>query len=327
MYARKKIARGVIVQQKTKNLTLTMMAMRSTACLAQPWRTAVRGTRGAVKVACDLWWRPKSARISERRRQFSTHVSTSESRNEKRFLSSQHVPLASSELPPIPQYLQEEYWWAYGHPQCIRVLDHTFLVNLVLWGNFEKLRDECVRELCSEGSSLIQGETLQVACVYADFTPTLVQHLAPDATLDVIDVIPAQLENLKQKLGNSDHSNITLACNDAQQLPYSRETFDQVVLFFLLHEMPTPVRKRTLHEAIRALRKGGKLVLLDYHEPTSEYWKQIMTTMFRLYEPFAMDLWEHDIQEWLPTSSTEDWTISKETYGDGLYQKVVVKKE
>ena len=175
----------------------------------------------------------------------------------------------------------------------------------------------------------MECRTLQVACVYSDFTQTLAQHLqeasASALSLDVVDVIPAQIENLKQKLPKS--NNVALSCNDAQDLQFRDETFHQVVLFFLLHEMPNEVRIQTLRQAMRVLQPGGKLVILDYHEPHSWYWKSIMSGMFRLYEPFAKDLWKHNaVEEWLPTSDDYQYSISKEEYFDGLYQKVVVRK-
>ena len=190
------------------------------------------------------------------------------------------------------------------------------------------LRDECVEELCDVDSSLIEGQTLQVACVYANFTQTLVERLAPSSTLDVVDVIPDQLENLKRKLSqkSNDCNYITLSCNDAQDLQYNDNAFDQVVLFFLLHELPNEVRIQTLEQATRVLKPGGKLVMIDYHQPRSAQRQRIMSSMFQLYEPFAMDLWEQEIKERLPNNA-KDWNISKELYLDEMYQKVVVVKK
>jgi ubiquinone/menaquinone biosynthesis C-methylase UbiE len=202
-------------------------------------------------------------------------------------------------------------------------VDHQFLVNIVLWGNFQMLRDVTLKELCHK-ESMIHGQTLQVACVYANFTESLVGCLAPTSTLDVIDVIPAQLENLKRKLPVT-KKNVTLSCHDAQDLCFDNGTFDQVVLFFLLHEMPTPVRLKALKEVERVVKPGGKIVFVDYHRPDTFWWQTLMTGMYKLYEPFAMDMWEHEIQEWFP-NELKDCHLSKEVYFGGLYQKVVVTK-
>src|SRR4051812_39825350 len=36
----------------------------------------------------------------------------------------------------VPAYLQETYWWAYVHPNAVRLFERQWLVNLILWGNF-----------------------------------------------------------------------------------------------------------------------------------------------------------------------------------------------
>ena len=270
--------------------------------------------------ACDSLKRPQLQECPQR------HFSANTSESSKRFLSSHNVSLdgtALSTSPPIPDYLRNEYWWAYGNPYCIRALDHQILVNIVLWGNFQMLRDVALKELCDE-ESLLHGRTLQVACVYANFTESLVGHMTPASKLDVIDVIPAQLENLKRKLRPA--KNVTLSCYDAQDLGFDNGTFDQVILFFLLHETPTPVRLKTLKEVERVVKPGGKIVFVDYHRPDTFWWQSIMAGMYNLYEPFAMDLWKHEIQEWLPYE-LKHCHISKEVYFGGLYQKVVVTKE
>ena len=215
----------------------------------------------------------------------------------------------------IPAYLHDTYWWAYVHPKAVRVFERQWLVNLILWGNFAKLRDAALAEL---GESLV-GKTLQVACVYGDFTPRLAERLAADATLDVVDVLPIQLANLHSKLAPA--ASVNLINRDAADLGFADHAYDRVVLFFLLHEMPLEVRKRTLAEAARVLKPGGQLVIVDYHRPHAWHpLRAVMKWILRTFEPFAMDLWRHEVSEWLP----ERAAIRKETFYGGLYQKLVV---
>ena len=71
--------------------------------------------------------------------------------------------------PNVPEYLSAHYWWAYMHPKAVKLFERQWLVNLILCGNYERLRDAALVEL---GESL-SGATLQVACVYGDLTNCL----------------------------------------------------------------------------------------------------------------------------------------------------------
>lgn len=216
----------------------------------------------------------------------------------------------------IPRYLHETYWWAYVHPQAVRLFERQWLVNLILWGNFAKLRDAALAEL---GES-IPGRTLQVACVYGDFTPRLAERVPAGATLDIVDVLPIQLANLRRKLSPS--APVNLVNRDAADLGLPDDCYNRVVLFFLLHEMPLEVRQRTLQEAMRVLKPGGQLVIVDYHRPAAWHpLRAVMKWILRNFEPFAMDLWRHEVSEWLPPRAR---LLRKETFYGGLYQKLVI---
>jgi ubiquinone/menaquinone biosynthesis C-methylase UbiE len=216
----------------------------------------------------------------------------------------------------IPQYLHDTYWWAYVHPQAVRLFERQWLVNLILWGNFAKLRDAALAEL---GESL-PGRTLQVACVYGDFTPRLAARVPESGSLDVVDVLPIQLANLRGKLAAA--APVNLVNRDAADLGFADASYDRVVLFFLLHEMPLHVRRRTLAEAIRVLKPGCELVIVDYHRPESWHpLRSVMKWILRNFEPFAMDLWHHEVAEWLPPAGR---ILRKQTFYGGLYQKLVI---
>ena len=223
-------------------------------------------------------------------------------------------------MPPaaIPSYLLETYGWAYVHPKAVRLFERQWLVNLILWGNFARLRDAALAALAEQP----RGRTLQVACVYGDFTTRLDAMLSPAAgQLDVVDVLPIQLENLRRKLGAA--ASIRLLQRDATHLGFDDGAYDQVVLFFLLHEMPADVRRRTLSEALRVTRRGGRLVIVDYHRPRARHpLRAAMRWILRRFEPFALDLWDHELSRWLPAASH----VAKDTFFGGLYQRVVVTR-
>jgi ubiquinone/menaquinone biosynthesis C-methylase UbiE len=221
---------------------------------------------------------------------------------------------------PLPDYLERIYGWAYLHPRGVRLFERQWLVNLILWGNYGRLRDA----VCTELGAPIEGKLLQVACVYGDFTERLADRLGRHARLDVVDVAPVQLENLRRKLGS--RSQVVLQHADSSHLAFADGTFEDVVIFFLLHEQPEDVRIRTLREALRVVRPGGRVVLVDYHRPVRlNPLRYLMVPVLKLLEPFALGLWRMEISSWLPLAA-RGCAIEKRTYFGGLYQKVVITR-
>jgi ubiquinone/menaquinone biosynthesis C-methylase UbiE len=220
----------------------------------------------------------------------------------------------------VPEYLHRTYWWAYLHPRAVRIFERQWLVNLILWGNFARLRDAALAELGSPA----QGRVLQVACVYGDFSPRLAACLDAGAQLDVVDVAPIQLGNVARKLAGI--PNVSLHCQDSTQLGFSDQTFDRVIVFFLLHEQPDAERRATIREALRVTKSGGKTVFVDYHRPAP--WnpmRYFMAGVFWLLEPFAQDFWRRDIAEWA-ADALNGRRVSKDTLFGGLYQKTTFSR-
>ena len=229
------------------------------------------------------------------------------------------VPAPASAGPlPIPRYLEQVYWWAYVHPNAVQLFEREWLVNLILFGNYGRLRDAALDDL----GHTVTGRTLQVACAYGNITPRLRQRLAPDANLDIVDILPIQLKNLAGKMPADDR--VCLMQGDSSSLACPDASYDQVLLFFLLHEQPEPVRRETLAEALRVVKPGGKIVIVDYHRPVPWHpLRLLMTGVFRRLEPYAMDLWNNELAAFMP-AHTPPASIEKQTYYGGLYQKLVL---
>ena len=47
----------------------------------------------------------------------------------------------------VPHYLEKVYWWAYVRPQAVQVFEREWLVNLILFNNYGRLRDAALAEL------------------------------------------------------------------------------------------------------------------------------------------------------------------------------------
>jgi ubiquinone/menaquinone biosynthesis C-methylase UbiE len=224
----------------------------------------------------------------------------------------------AAEAVAIPTYLERIYWWAYVHPQAVRFFERRWLINLILLGNYSRLRDAALDEIGQSAA----GRTLQVACVYGDLTLRLSERMAKDGSLDVIDVLPIQLRNLRRKLPPD--ARASLFQRDSTALGFADASYDLALVFFLLHEQPDDVRRGTLAEVFRTVKPGGKIVLIDYHKPAP--WHPLRTlvrAVLSRLEPYALDLWQHELTHYLP-DGVQLTKARKETYFGGLYQKVIL---
>lgn len=219
-----------------------------------------------------------------------------------------------------PDYLTKYYWWAYVEPRAVRIFERPWLVNAILWGNYARLRDAALDDL----GEVIPGNTLQLACVYGNLTEALSALVrSAGGMLDVVDVLPVQLANLRRKLPADAPARMLRM--DSANLNLPDASYDSALLFFLLHEQPHSHRQRTLAEAFRVVKPGGKIVIVDYARP--RWWhplSYLMRPVLAVLEPFALDLWRVEIVHSLPATLHKGWR--KQCFFGGLYQKITVMR-
>ena len=221
--------------------------------------------------------------------------------------------------PEIPEYLQDTYWWAYLHPKSFYFFERKWVVNLILWGNMKRLTEMVIEELPEEPDHRI----LQIACVYGEFSSKVADHLDKTGSrLEIVDVAPIQLANVEKKLTGK--QNIGLHNLDSTSMTFPDASFEQTVVFFLLHEQPEYARRKTVEEAIRVTRPGGKVIFVDYHGPKRKNpMRYVMKPILTWLEPYAMDLWREELPAFFPESVKPEQIESEFYFGD-LYQKIVL---
>ena len=216
----------------------------------------------------------------------------------------------------IPKYLQETYYWSYLNPKNVSWLDQEWIVKLILWGQHNKLRQAAFTEI-QAGDSV-----LQAAAVYGKFSKALSEHITSQGTLKVIDVAKVQVELTTQKLKPYPQSLVKLA--DATT--FKDRSYDVVLCYFLLHEVPDNVKTRILDNLLKHIKPNGKLVIVDYHKPHILHpIRPITSLVFKFLEPFARTLWKKPLQDL--ASEPEKYNWKKQNYFAGLFQKVVITKQ
>jgi SAM-dependent methyltransferase len=225
------------------------------------------------------------------------------------------APTREADGPQLPDYLVKTYTWAYLKPSSLFLLDNTFVVTAILWGNLRRL----IRANCAE---LAAGQrVLQAASVYGRYSVDLANRLGPSGRLDVIDIAPLQVAHCRRKLAGFPQAKVRLA--DAAAPGSGR--YDVVCCFFLLHEIPDDHKRQVVDALLAAVPPGGKVVFTDYHR--ARRWHPLrwpMHLVFRWLEPFALGLIRREIDDFAGDRDAFVWR--KSTFFGGLYQKVVAER-
>ena len=217
--------------------------------------------------------------------------------------------------PELPEYMEKTYWWAYLRPTSIRIFDRRPVVSAILWGQYRKLSDMALRQVSRH------DRVLQLACVYGDLSTRLARHVGPKGALDIIDIAPIQVANARRKLADMPWARVSVA--DAAE-PRSAD-FDCALTFFLLHELPDPLKRRVVDAALSAVGPRGKAVFVDYARPARWHPMQhVMAAVFALLEPYAAAMWDTPIATL--ASDPQDFSWQRKTHFGGLYQIVIAER-
>src|ERR671939_1201312 len=91
------------------------------------------------------------------------------------------------------------------------------------------------------------------------YTLNVAQRLAPDGTLDILDLQQQMLDHTMRRAREHDITNIVPTRGDAVALPYPDDTFDAAYMTVALGEIPD--QNAALRELRRVLNPGGRLVV------------------------------------------------------------------
>jgi len=200
-------------------------------------------------------------------------------------------------LDGVPYYLARHYWWAYLWKRSVWFFDHQPIINAILFGQYRRLMQATLERLPQP----LAGRVLQLTCVYGSLTPTLLSRLQ-GARLHITDAAAVQLSLAASKVKPGQQLLATRM--NAEQLAYRADSFNTVVLFFLLHEMPDSARLHTLAECMRVIAPGGVLLITEYAPlPVHHFLYRIAPFRWLLtwLEPFLAGFWHMDVASVLNT--------------------------
>ena len=104
-------------------------------------------------------------------------------------------------------------------------------------------------------------------------TGRMLELLAAHANRAVgLDQSPAMLNVARARLDHAGFRNVQLRQGDIYALPVERDGYDLVVIHQVLHYLDDPAR--ALREAVRTLRPGGRLVIIDFAPHELEFLRE-----------------------------------------------------
>ena len=191
----------------------------------------------------------------------------------------------------VPEYLARYYWWAYLWEKSIWFFDHQPVINAILFGQYDKLLEKTLAHVEEKPGAKL----LQLTCVYGKLTPSLLRHTSNEVHL--CDVAAGQLNLARSKtLDVSDRCR--LARMNAESLGYANDAFDQVILFFLFHELPPDARQHVYDEIARVVKAGGSVLITEYGRTPHRHWLYRFLPfrwMLGHLEPFLPGFWQEDV--------------------------------
>jgi len=107
------------------------------------------------------------------------------------------------------------------------------------------------------------ARVLDMACGFGKSTRPFYEAL-PAAEIEAIDFSIPCLKLAARDAGRAGARNVRFRQRDAAATGYPDASFDLVTSTMLLHELPPKAVERTLAEAARVLKPGGRMVHLDF---------------------------------------------------------------
>ena len=116
-------------------------------------------------------------------------------------------------------------------------------------------------------------KVLDLAGGTRDMVKLMKEKVKEEGLIVLSDINRKMLEEGRDRLIDEGIEGINLAQIDAQYLPFRNETFDLVTIAFGLRNVTN--KEKALKSILGSLKKGGKLIVLEFSKPTNETFREI----------------------------------------------------
>jgi demethylmenaquinone methyltransferase/2-methoxy-6-polyprenyl-1,4-benzoquinol methylase len=178
---------------------------------------------------------------------------------------------------------------------------YDFLNRMLSFGIDRRWRKKAVRLLkYREG-----GRILDVATGTGDVALEIARTTPPSIRITGADFCKEMVDLGQIKAAHSPYAGrIDFKVAPCEDLPFQNETFDSITIAFGIRNVVD--RKLGLAEMWRVLRPGGRMIILEFSTPRSQFFRQIYYFYFRRLLPIIGGLIsKYNAYKYLPDSVLE----------------------
>jgi ubiquinone/menaquinone biosynthesis C-methylase UbiE len=213
----------------------------------------------------------------------------------------------------------------YSNMRLIKFVDYQPVISAILLFQYPRLVSRIVTEL--RRANLVGKKMLITSCAFGNVIPRVVEAAVQSGAGEVLisDIVHNELLNVQGKL-QPFASKIRYLSEDATAMQQPDASVDVNLLFFLLHELPHPLKAKALNEASRVLKPGGTLFIGEFHRPRIAPLRALSWLYFKVFEPYGLALWDkEDPVAYL--QSIGEWTVVRNTYCFSNFQMITATKQ
>lgn len=212
----------------------------------------------------------------------------------------------------------------YSNMRLIRMIDFQPIIAAILLFQYDRLVSFITSGL--RRANVQNKNVLITSCAFGNVIPRVVGAAIESGARKVLiaDIIHNELEHARGKL-KPFAAQLEMLAEDATAMKQADASVAVNVIFFLLHELPHPLKGEALKEAVRVLEPGGTLYLAEFHRPDLWVLRALSWTYFKVFEPLGLALWStHDPLAQL--QAMEGLTCERRTVFFGNFQIIVATK-
>lgn len=195
----------------------------------------------------------------------------------------------------------------------------VFILSLAVGG------EKALRNKVIDVADIQKGENiLEMGCGTGSNLLIAANRTGHGGWVTGVDPSARMLARAEKKIAGKNNISLVQA---ADRLPFPDGTFDVIMYFLVLHELPFDVRLQSLVEAVRLLKKGGRLLVGDFGSPETPWIKRLFHFALRAEEAEASDYVARGLAQHIESAVANSLEIcgTKELLG-GAFNATLLKK-